>query len=296
MTAAGVTYGCVLADAGYGVSAYFRQALSARGLTWAVGIPRVQKVYPADVTAAMPAPRPGAHHGRPRVHPLTSHASAPAEQVLGGVRWRRLTWRTGTKGPLSGRFAAARIVVACGAQNAGGQHLPGEAAWVVGERRDSGEAKYYLANLGPDATLRQLAGAVKARWACEQARQQLKEELGLDHFEGRTWTGLHHHALLSLISFAFLQHLRLTESGGRGENRPVPRRPATGALTAGHPPRAARAPCRSPPPLPHVQRAADVSAAPRARTPYRTNCRSGCRTTSSRHPRVSRSHAAKAPV
>ena len=66
------------------------------GLTSAVGIPRPQKVYPADVTTAMPTPRPGAHHGRPRVHPVPSVASTPADQVLAGVRWRRLTWRTGT--------------------------------------------------------------------------------------------------------------------------------------------------------------------------------------------------------
>jgi len=167
VTAAGVVYGCVLADAGYGVSRYFRQALSARGLLWAVGIPRVQKVYPADVTTAMPAPQAGARHGRPRVHPVPSAPSAPAEQVLAAVRWRRLTWRAGTKGPLSARFAAVRVVVADGEQNAGGQHLPGETSWLVGERRDSGETKYYLANLGPEATLRQLAAAIKSRWSCE---------------------------------------------------------------------------------------------------------------------------------
>jgi SRSO17 transposase len=261
VTAAGVTYGCVLADAGYGISATFRQALSARGLTWAVGIPRIQKVYPADVTTAMPAPTPGV--GRPRRHPVPSVPSAPAEAVLAATPWRRLTWRAGTKGPLSARFAAARVVVADGTAN-GGQHLPGEPAWVVGERRDSGETKYYLANLPEGATLRQLAGTIKARWACEQAHQQLKEELGLDHFEGRTWTGLHHHALLSLISFAFLQHLRLAEhtaNRGRGENPAATRRPTSRSLAAGDPPRAARAVRRRPPPLPDVQRAADVSAA-----------------------------------
>lgn len=97
--AAGVRFGCVLADAGYGVSASFRQALSARGLTWAVGIVRIQKVYPVDVTTAMPVS--GARRGAPRRHPVPSVRSAPAEQVLAGARWRRLTWRTGTKGPLS---------------------------------------------------------------------------------------------------------------------------------------------------------------------------------------------------
>lgn len=261
VTAAGVVYGCVLADAGYGVSSYFRQALSARGLTWAVGIPRVQKVYPAEVTTTMPTPRAGVRRGRPRVHPVPSVASTPAEAVLAAAHWRRLTWRAGTKGPLSARFAAARIVVADGIQNAGGQHLPGEPAWVVGERRDSGETKYYLTNLPEGATLRDLAAAIKARWACEQAHQQLKEELGLDHFEGRTWTGLHHHALLSLISFAFLQHLRLAEARGRGENPGRPRRSTARAVPPGHPPRPAHATRRRPSALPHVQRAADISAA-----------------------------------
>ena len=238
--AAGVTWGCVLADAGYGSSAAFRQALSARGLTWAVGIPRIQKVYPADVTTHMPTPAPGARHGRPRRHPVASVASTPAEQVLAGARWRRLTWRTGTKGPLSARFAAVRIVVADGTQNAGGQHLPGAAAWLVGEWRDTGERKYYLTNHPPQTALRSLAATIKARWSCEQAHQQLKEELGLDHFEGRTWLGLHHHALMTLISFAFLQHLRLQAIRRRGENVGDAGRPAA-AVAAGDPPRAARA-------------------------------------------------------
>jgi SRSO17 transposase len=129
--------------------------------------------------------------------------------MLATARWRRLSWRTGTKGPLSARFAAVRVRSADGPPTAGMRHLPGAAVWVVGEWRDSGEVKYHLTNHPPGTSLRTLAAAIKARWACEQAHQQLKEELGLDHFEGRTWLGLHHHALLTLISFAFLQHLRL---------------------------------------------------------------------------------------
>ena len=69
-------------------------------------------------------------------------------------------------------------------------HLPGEEAWLVGEHRASGEKKYYLADLPAKADLRTLAATIKARWICEQAHQQLKEELGLDHFEGRSWQGL----------------------------------------------------------------------------------------------------------
>ncbi len=73
---------------------------------------------------------------------------------------------------------------------------------------------------------------------CEQAHQQLKEELGLDHFEGRSWTGLHRHALMTMMAFAFLQHLRLAQAGGRGKKRPDRTRTAAAAYAAGGPPHA----------------------------------------------------------
>ena len=88
-----------------------------------------------------------------------------------------------------------------------------------GEHRCSSERKYYLANRRPDASLEALAALIKARWACEQAHRQLKDEPGLDHFEGRSWRGLHHHALLCLLALAFLQHLRL---GGKKRRAPRP--------------------------------------------------------------------------
>ena len=90
---------------------------------------------------------------------------------------------------------------------------------VIGEHRSTGERKCYLSNLPADIPLKQLAGAIKARWVCEQAHQQLKEELGLDHFEGRSWTGLHRHALMTMIAYAFLQFRRLNEAGGGKKNR-----------------------------------------------------------------------------
>ena len=82
----------------------------------------------------------------------------------------------------------------------GQQHLPGDEAWLIGEHRPSGEKKYYLANLPAKTGLRMLAAIIKARWICEQAHQQLKEELGLEHFEGRSWQGLHRHALMTMIA------------------------------------------------------------------------------------------------
>ncbi len=220
---AGVRFGCVLADAGYGLSAPFRQGLSERGLTWAVGVGGRQKVYPADVALIFPV----AGRGRPRQRHVPDMKSVPVEKMLETASWRTLSWRRGTKGPLKARFAAVRIRVADGAPqrigDMGQQHMPGEEAWLIGERRSTGERKYYLSNLPADSTLKTLAGAVKARWACEQAHQQLKEELGLDHFEGRSWTGLHRHALMAMIAYAFLQSRRLTQaSGGKKSRRAAP--------------------------------------------------------------------------
>ena len=229
--AVGVRFGRVLADAGYGMSAAFRQGLSARHLTWAVGILKTQNVYPPTVELLWPT----AATGRPRRHPVPSEAPVAAETMLASADWRRISWRHGTKGPLAAEFAALRVRPAEGAQLRHGWHLPGDEVWLVGEHRASGERKYYLANLPAGTPLHELAATIKARWVCEQAHQQLKEELGLDHFEGRSWTGLHRHALMSMIAFAFLQHLRLEPAGGRGKKRPSPGRTTAAAHPAGGP-------------------------------------------------------------
>jgi SRSO17 transposase len=174
--AAGVRFGCVLADAGYGLSAPFRQALTERGLTWAVGIPFKQKVYPADVAMIFPV----AGRGRPRQRHIPNVKSVAAQAMLETARWRTISWRRGTKGQLSARFAAMRVRVADGPtqriRDMGAPHLPGEKLWVIGEHRSTGERKYYLSNLPADTPFKQLAAASKARWVCEQAHQQLKEE------------------------------------------------------------------------------------------------------------------------
>jgi len=217
--AAGVRFGCVLADAGYGLSAPFRQGLTARKLAWAVGIPRHLKAYPADVQMIWPV----AGRGRPRKRHIPDILSVPAEDMLTKAKWQTISWRTGTKGKLKARFAAVRVRVADGPpqriRDKGQQHLPGDEAWLIGEHRMSGEKKYYLTNLSAKADLRTLAATIKARWICEQAHQQLKEELGLDHFEGRSWQGLHRHALMTMIAYAFLQHRRLATARREKKNQ-----------------------------------------------------------------------------
>lgn len=266
LIAAGVDFGCVLADAGYGASAAFRRSLTQRGLLWAVGILKTQKVYPADV-ALLPPPPPKAKGRAPR-HPVPTAERESAEAVLAALPWRKVTWRNGTKGPLWARCAAVRVRVADGPMNSQAQHLPGAEAWLVGEERTTGEVKYYLTNHPPRTPLRQIAGTIKARWACEQAHPQMKEELGLDHFEGRSWSGLHHHAVLTMIAYGFLQHLRLKEAAARPNDSaayPVPaergknraqkartastHRPSAGAKPAGGAPSAAGDLLRSTAPL-----------------------------------------------
>jgi SRSO17 transposase len=248
---AGVTFGLVLADADYGKLPAFRHGLSARGLTWAVGIPTTLHVYPATVRLTWKRQR-GGRRKRPR--PLTKPrlVRAFAERTL---VWHRVTWRRGTKGPLGGQFAAARVKIGDGPRLPISGKVPtGEPLWLVGERRSDNVERYYLTNLPATATLTELAAAIKARWVCEQAHQQMKEELGLDHFEGRSWAGLHHHVVLTMIAFAFLQHYRLSHLDpvaarhdalprtARGKNRgattrpqsprgapPAPNRPANAA-------------------------------------------------------------------
>lgn len=233
--AAGVRFGCVLADAGYGLSAPFRHALSERGLQWAVGIPRHQKVYPADVALVFPV----AGRGRPRQRHIPDSKSIAAQAMLTGASWRSISWRRGTKGRLSARFAAMRVRVADGPpqriRDMGSQHMPGAEAWLIGERRSNGERKYYLSNLPLDTSLRTLARTIKARWICEQAHQQVKEELGLDHFEGRSWIGLHRHALMTMIAYAFLQSRRLDEAGGEKKSRRTTAATEPASRAAGHP-------------------------------------------------------------
>jgi SRSO17 transposase len=223
---AGVRFSCVLADAGFGSSPAFRHGLDERELTWAAGIACTQLVYPTTVKLH-PASTPS---GRPAKHPLPNRPPRSAAEMLETRRWRRITWRNGTKGPLNARFAAVRVRVADGPVNVEGTRLPGEELWLIGEWRDSGEKKYYLGNLPQRISLRRLVATVKARWSCEQVHQQLKQELGLGDFEGRSWTGLHRHALMTCIAFAYLQHRRL-KAAGRGK-KGGPQRATAAAVAA----------------------------------------------------------------
>jgi SRSO17 transposase len=212
VVASGTTFGDVLADAGYGMCAEFRRGLTDLGLRWAVGISCDQFVYAMSTRLR---PIEAQTEGRPRTHRAATAKPRRARDVIASLGPHALStvaWRHGTKGPLSAEFTALRVRVADGEPVTDHRHGPGDEVWLICERRSGGETKYHLSNYPADTPLEVLVASLKSRWACEQAHQQMKEELGLDHFEGRSWSGLHHHSLLTMIAFAFLQHLRKREN------------------------------------------------------------------------------------
>src|ERR1700759_4586646 len=247
--ASGTRFGCVLADAGYGSSGLFRQALTERGLLWAVGLSRRQNVYPADVALIFPV----AKTGKRRKYHIPDRLAASSEAMLAKEKWEKGRWRRGTKGRLSCLFAASRVRVADGHKHRMSdnrvQCMPGDEVWLVGERRSTGEQKYYVSNLPANATIKMLVATIKARWVCEQAHQQLKEELGLDHFEGRSWIGLHRHAVMTMISYAFLQSRRLKAAGRKKKGGGTPATTEHASHQASHPRPLRTAPTQAMPPL-----------------------------------------------
>jgi SRSO17 transposase len=194
----------VLADASYGDVTAFREALKQRGLAYAVGISKSLAVWPEPPGGAIPAWN---RRGRPtrcvrygEKKPVSVKELARANEK----RFRKVTWREGSRGKLASRFWATRANTA---HNWNHGQAPGPEVWLlvewpVGENEP---AKYYLCDLPKDVSLRRLVATARGRWRVEQDYQQLKEELGLDHFEGRSWTGWHHHVTMVMLAHLFLR-------------------------------------------------------------------------------------------
>jgi SRSO17 transposase len=192
----------VVADAGYGVSGDFRDGLERRGLFYVVGVTEDFVVFTEEPQWVRPT-RGG--NGRPRTRPRLADDS-PRPVALGAlatrVRRRRVNWREGTKGTLSGHFAWLRVWPAGGW--ATGECAGAKPLWVLIEEQADGTLKYAFSNLPSDTSCLRAVRLWKSRWPVEQGYQQLKEELGLDHFEGRSWRGFHHHAAMAVLAYGFL--------------------------------------------------------------------------------------------
>jgi SRSO17 transposase len=197
-----VPEGVVVADAGYGVATEFRAGIRVRKLQYVLGITRDVTVWRG---AALRGPSPAyTGRGRPRKAPLPKAETALAvAKSLPDEAWTQVTWREGVRGPMAGRFAAVRVQPAHATLHG---NIDEPLSWLLIEwPADEPEpTRYWLSNLGEKTSLQELVYWAKIRWWIEQNYQQLKDELGLDHFEGRSWRGWHHHVTLTMIAFDFL--------------------------------------------------------------------------------------------
>jgi SRSO17 transposase len=201
----------VLADAGYGVSGPFRDGLVERGLHYIVGVTDEMVVFTAPPVWEEPGARTG---GRPRKrHRLAEESPRPMglKALATQTPLWKVTWREGTKGKLSGRFAWLRVWPGQGWST--GQCAGAEPLWLLIEEQSDGKIKYAFSNLPVQTNRLRAVRLWKSRWPVEQGYQQMKDELGLDHFEGRSWRGFHHHTCLVMLSYGFLvlEQLRTKE-------------------------------------------------------------------------------------
>lgn len=195
----------VVADAGYGVSGEFRDALEQRGLRYIVGVTSDVVVFTQEPGWDRPdASKTG--RGRPRKRAqLTASNPRPValSEVAKGVPLQRVNWREGTKGTLSGQFAWLRVWPGQGW--ATGDCVDAEPLWLLIEKQGGdGPLKFAFSNLPVNTSRLSAVRLWKSRWPVEQGYQQLKEELGLDHFEGRSWRGFHHHVAMTLLAYGFM--------------------------------------------------------------------------------------------
>jgi SRSO17 transposase len=204
--AEGVPPAPVVADAGYGDTTAFREALTTMGLAYAVGVKKETTVWPPGQ-----APRPpkrGTGRGRPatNVRRPAAHVPQNLKQVavaLPTAGWRTVTWREGTRGAMRSRFARLRVRPAHRDEE---RTAPRPEEWLLIEwpRGEPGPTKYWLSTLPEATALADLVRLAKLRWRIERDYQELKDELGLDHFEGRGWRGFHHHGALCIAAYAYL--------------------------------------------------------------------------------------------
>jgi len=197
----------VNADEHYGMNPGFLDGVAGLGKSYFAEVPKNTLVWPAEVEILPPGQGPiGAPRKGPRVAPETPKARA-VEQIgaeLPAQAWKRHTIKEGSKGPITADFAFVRATSKRGRR-------PGHAVWVVFRRSLGPEAeiKYYLSNAPancPRTTLVRMSGL---RWPVETAIEEGKSELGMDHYETRTWRGWHHQMTLTFLAHHFLLRLRL---------------------------------------------------------------------------------------
>lgn len=255
--AGGVPRGPVLMDAGYGDEAALRDRLSAHGLPYAVGIKPATAVWWDEYQPA-PAPVQPAR-GRRRTRVLRDQTHQPIgvrelAQALPATHYRTLTWREGTHAPLRSRFARVRVRTAQADR-------PRQEEWLLIEwpKGEAEPTRYFLSTLPADTSFKQLVATVKMRWRIERDYRELKQEVGLGHYEGRNWRGFHHHASLCIAAYGFLMLERLCGIKKNSARLKAP------ALPKGFRPRGAR-PDAAPPPVVDQHRALSLGSGHRSKS------------------------------
>src|SRR5689334_7324661 len=215
----GVPPGAVVTDAGYGNDTDFRDGVTGLGLAYVAGILGTTTLWPPGAGPLPAAPRGGTGRPPKRLRRDTQHQPLAAERLAAGLpadAWRTVTWREGTAGPLASRFAAVRVRPAHDdfrlSEPRAEEWLLAE--WPEGEKEPT---KYWLSTLPATAGIEELVATAKLRWRIERDFEELKQELGLGHFEGRGWRGFHHHASLCIAAYGFLvaERCRFSPPGWR---------------------------------------------------------------------------------
>jgi len=194
----------ILVDAGYGECVEFREELTRRELLYVAGVPGKHLIWPPDADPKPPAPTQ--RRGRPRTRWCDGDRQPiPIAKLVEEIprhRFKTVTWREGSRGKQSSKFLAYRVRPA--EKHTKGKP-PGDEQWLLCEWPEGDEApKFHLSTLPKHFSLRQLVRITKMRWRVERDYQEMKGEVGLDHFEGRTWRGFHHHAALCAVAHGFL--------------------------------------------------------------------------------------------
>ena len=225
---AGIEAEVALLDAGYGNDTDLRDGITEIGLAYVVGIQSSTSLWPPGVQPLPPKQWSG--RGRPTsaIRRDTAHQPISAKQLAVGLpkkAWRRVTWREGSNAKLASRFAAVRVRPAHRDYH---RAAPRPEEWCLIEwPADEPEpTKYWLSTLPATISRRALVNTAKLRWRIERDYQDLKQELGLGHYEGRGWRGFHHHATLCIAAYGFLISEReAIPPSGRRKALPVKEHP-----------------------------------------------------------------------
>jgi SRSO17 transposase len=202
-----VPAGVVLADAGYGNSTPFRHAITELGLQYVVGIESSTTVWqPGQQPLPAPPRKPGRGAAPKRLQRSADHQPLSAKQLafsLPASAWKEIGWRPGSRETLRSRFAAVRVRPAHRDYK---RTEPYPEEWLLIEwpKKESEPTKYWLSTLPAKTSMKSLVKMAKHRWIIERDYEELKQELGLGHYEGRGWRGFHHHAVLCIAAYGFL--------------------------------------------------------------------------------------------